>query len=340
MVRTTTRFRRWSGLLLALVLGASASALPLVAPAEAATGEAYLNFTVQDVMGDPLGGASVQLYVANQTPQPDAPEITAASGVDGVAHVVIPGPFPKTFVVHVDKPGYVGQWKGASDYQNAWVYFAHDGETTDQELALVQKLRMLDVNVYDPDSGADLSGATVGLYSSSGSGSSPDASAVTSATGKAKFRIATADTGGLPEGLYRLRAERAGYLTQWYTVDLNDFAHATDIDLTGEEGMTSVDIAMTAGTPVSFASAPKPTIDGTAKKGRRLTARAGAWSPKPSVLKYRWYRGSKAITGATAKTYVLKGKDVGKRISVRVTAARPGYVTTVRKSAKTAAVTP
>ena len=42
--------------------------------------------------------------------------------------------------------------------------------------------------------------------------------------------------------------------------------------------------------------------------------------------KYQWYRGSKAIDGATNETYKLSDDDLGREISVRVTGSLAGYV--------------
>lgn len=91
------------------------------------------------------------------------------------------------------------------------------------------------------------------------------------------------------------------------------------------------------GLPYAFTTAPTPTITGTAKVGATLTASAGTWSPSASVA-YQWLRAGVAITGATASTYAPVVEDLGKVLTVRVTGTRPGYVTTAKTSAATAAV--
>ncbi|MFC7767132.1 hypothetical protein [Leucobacter soli] len=71
---------------------------------------------------------------------------------------------------------------------------------------------------------------------------------------------------------------------------------------------------------------------GTAKVGRTLTAKASGWSPKPSKIRYQWYRNGKAISGATKTKYRLKSADAGKKITVRVAPTRTGYAKTTRST--------
>lgn len=81
-----------------------------------------------------------------------------------------------------------------------------------------------------------------------------------------------------------------------------------------------------------------PAITGTAQSGQTLTVVKGDWQPTPSAFSYQWYRSGTPITGAKGSTYALVGKDVGKKITVKVTAKRVGYVTASKTSAPTAAV--
>jgi hypothetical protein len=85
--------------------------------------------------------------------------------------------------------------------------------------------------------------------------------------------------------------------------------------------------------PLSFSSAPAPTITGTASVGYVLTANLGIWSPSPATLTYQWRRDGAAISTATGKTYRLTATDAGTAITVTVTAKRTGYATTTRTSA-------
>ncbi|MDR7361594.1 surface antigen [Marmoricola bigeumensis] len=82
-----------------------------------------------------------------------------------------------------------------------------------------------------------------------------------------------------------------------------------------------------------------PTVSGTPRVGVRLAASPGSWSPSGSYA-YRWLADGTVISGATGPSYVPTVGVRGKRISVRVTASRPGYISRSATSARTAAVAP
>ena len=64
-------------------------------------------------------------------------------------------------------------------------------------------------------------------------------------------------------------------------------------------------------------------IQGQEVAGHTLTA---VYKGSENTPKYQWYRGSKAIDGATNETYKLTDDDLGREISVRVTGSLAGYV--------------
>ncbi|MYX14490.1 hypothetical protein GTY67_13900 [Streptomyces sp. SID8374] len=65
-----------------------------------------------------------------------------------------------------------------------------------------------------------------------------------------------------------------------------------------------------------------PAISGPAKVGAKLTAGTGSWSVAPSSYAYQWKAGGTAIAGATASTYTVPAKLLGKKVTVTVTARR------------------
>jgi hypothetical protein len=83
---------------------------------------------------------------------------------------------------------------------------------------------------------------------------------------------------------------------------------------------------------------PTPSISGTARVGQTLTAAPGTWGPAPVTLRYQWYRGATAISGATATTYKVQSADVGSTLKVAVTGSKTGYASVTKTSATTATV--
>jgi Zn-dependent metalloprotease len=63
-----------------------------------------------------------------------------------------------------------------------------------------------------------------------------------------------------------------------------------------------------------------PQITGDAIVGAQLTASPGSWSPSDATLAIEWWADGHRIAGATGPSYVVQPADLGKRISVRVSA--------------------
>jgi hypothetical protein len=77
-----------------------------------------------------------------------------------------------------------------------------------------------------------------------------------------------------------------------------------------------------------------PKISGTVKVGRTLKVKVGSWSPRPSY-RYQWYANGEKITSkGTKKSFKVTSKQKGKRITVRVTGRKAGYVTVAKTSKK------
>jgi uncharacterized repeat protein (TIGR02543 family) len=83
----------------------------------------------------------------------------------------------------------------------------------------------------------------------------------------------------------------------------------------------------------TFRTSPIPTISGTTAVDETLTANTGTWSPVADSFTYQWKRSGGAIDSATASTYVLQPVDVGRKISVTVTATTAGYLSASQTSA-------
>ncbi|QXT63348.1 hypothetical protein [Tessaracoccus palaemonis] len=80
-----------------------------------------------------------------------------------------------------------------------------------------------------------------------------------------------------------------------------------------------------------------PTISGTAKVGRTLTAIRGTWT-SGTTYTYQWYAGGSAIKGATGKSFTPTATQKGKKITVKVTGRLSGYTTASKTSKATSSV--
>lgn len=102
---------------------------------------------------------------------------------------------------------------------------------------------------------------------------------------------------------------------------------------------TSSAVEVAAGT---LTATTAPSVTGTARLGATLTGRPGTWTATdptagPVALTYQWSRGSTAIAGATTPTYKPVTADLGRALTLTVTAAAPGHGE-VRRTATSAVV--
>jgi hypothetical protein len=125
-----------------------------------------------------------------------------------------------------------------------------------------------------------------------------------------------------------------------YQVRASDVRYKLRVKVTGSlpgaKSVAKVSAWTSKVAKAKFITAPSPTVSGVVQVGMPLTVVAGTWEPT-AKLKYQWYRvsnsGKKTSIGkATKATYTPKAVDKGRRLKVRVTAYRSGYVTTTRYS--------
>lgn len=76
-----------------------------------------------------------------------------------------------------------------------------------------------------------------------------------------------------------------------------------------------------------FENTTRPSIWGTLKYRRTLTAKQGAWSRDALTFRYQWFSAGKPVKGATHQRFTLRPGDVGHTIRVEVTATRAGFET-------------
>ena len=71
------------------------------------------------------------------------------------------------------------------------------------------------------------------------------------------------------------------------------------------------------------------SITGSGVVDSTLTLNPAQWNMPNNLLTitYQWFRGTSAVAGATGVTYEVTSADIGKAITVKATATRPGYTT-------------
>ncbi|MEU4362459.1 family 43 glycosylhydrolase [Promicromonospora sp. NPDC023987] len=81
-----------------------------------------------------------------------------------------------------------------------------------------------------------------------------------------------------------------------------------------------------------------PKVRGKAAVGGTLAGTPGTWDKDGLTFSYQWLRDGEPVAGATRQTRRLTSADVGHRMSVEVTASRPGAFPGVAVSAESATV--
>ena len=136
-------------------------------------------------------------------------------------------------------------------------------------------------------------------------------------------------------------ASISGATHSTYTIAASLVGKKITVTVTGTKtGYTTAAKTSTATAAVAAGTltAQIPSISGTAKVGKTLTANAGTWAPAPVTLTYQWRANGINISGATGKTYVISSSVKGKKITVTVTGTRTGYTTVSKTSLSTATV--
>ena len=121
-----------------------------------------------------------------------------------------------------------------------------------------------------------------------------------------------------------------------YTLVAKDVGTRISVRVTGVAegyGTATTESKLTAKVAAGKLTAATPKISGTAKVGKRLTAKPGSWKPSGVSFSYRWYRSGKLISGATKSYHTAVKADAGKTIKVKVTGKKSGY-TSVAKTSK------
>jgi len=120
---------------------------------------------------------------------------------------------------------------------------------------------------------------------------------------------------------------------KWWK-DKPDAESANRISVSAKKTTPKIDTNLDTKPKTQKLKTATPKISGTAKVGKKLTAKAGTWT-KGATLTYQWYAGGKAIAKATKSTFTLTKSQKGKTVTVKVTGAKAGY----KKASKTSKAT-
>jgi surface antigen len=92
--------------------------------------------------------------------------------------------------------------------------------------------------------------------------------------------------------------------------------------------------------PGSITSTTPPLVTGDAEVDGTLSSTAGSWFPEPTAVAYQWSADGVPVPGATGSTFVPGPDQVGKAVTVAVTASKEGYTDVASTSGATAPVAP
>jgi hypothetical protein len=133
----------------------------------------------------------------------------------------------------------------------------------------------------------------------------------------------------------------AGATTQSVTVTPGVLGKTLTVTVTATSGGKTASATSPATAPITTGPVPNrtlPTITGVARVGDQLTATPGTWGSDAPSFAYRWLADGVTVAGATAATFTPTSAELGKRLSVVVTASQTGYQNGSAESAKTAPV--
>lgn len=300
---------------LPLALG-DAAALVATPPADAPQGSADISGTIVFPAVPTTGRTFVVAYAADG----DNSAVAAASvALDGT--YVLRAPIGDLIL------SVLSEGRAVFDLDAVAITLPAEG-LTGQDVALIASASIAGSVAVPASSSLRENAVAVAVYPIDGTGVVATAANYVSADG-------TYVVGGLPAGSYRVAflSAAAGAVSEWWD-DAPTFAKATAIPLEAAESHSGVSPVLTA---LRIIDSSTPTVTGTATVGQTVKAVAGTWT-SGATLTYQWYANNVAIAKATSSSLVLAAAVAGKRITVKVTGAKPGFAPKSLVSAATGAV--
>lgn len=121
----------------------------------------------------------------------------------------------------------------------------------------------------------------------------------------------------------------AGATAATYAVPADLVGKRLSVTVTAHRAGNLSTAATSAAVTVAPGAAPRataaPSVYGTVRVGTQVSVRPGTWSPAATSYAYQWRIDGARIRGAGAATYVPTAADLGKKLSVTVTAHRTGH---------------
>ena len=142
-------------------------------------------------------------------------------------------------------------------------------------------------------------------------------------------------TGALPTGL---DIDSDGEITGTPSVTGSFEVTLSASNTSGPDATLDVTITIDPAAVTVFNPGPTASISGSARVGSTLTAGEGDATPTPTSYGYMWKANNVTISGATNKIFTLTSAQLGKTITVEVTAIKAGVTTASDLSDPTAAV--
>ncbi|WP_137844446.1 carboxypeptidase-like regulatory domain-containing protein [Microbacterium sp. 2FI] len=142
------------------------------------------------------------------------------------------------------------------------------------------------------------------------------------------------------DGTYAVRAAEAdefsAFVPTWYpSSDVMPDVDAASLVVVESAPVDGIDIVLV---PSMIEATSAPQVTGSARVGSKLTHTDGEWSVTGLSFTRQWFRGAEVIGGATGVDYSIVADDLGRTISVAVTAHREGFSSTTASSAATSEV--
>jgi hypothetical protein len=126
-----------------------------------------------------------------------------------------------------------------------------------------------------------------------------------------------------------------GATNQNYNLSIEDIGQSLNVQVTGtKNGFLSKVVLSPTLKPTQLPALvlqPEPQISGQFTLGNLLTAQIGNWDIGVSHS-YQWLRNGTPIQGATASTHTISQEDVTRRISVRISASKSGFLPVIKDS--------